>query len=420
MSNDIEANRFVQHTYLSIFLLTARNTKTEESLEKYWNKEDNWPKLKMEYFDNSNDNIYFYYQEIAEYQFISFLIDKKILSLKDLKLKYADFTLEKLFNRLLYLLKQIKLYRNKKSKENDLRILKTIFIYLINILRSDMTLSTPYILNMINTEGKAKEDNVLYLLFDIVQSLKETDKTIFVLKKYENELKAFTLSIQCFTEMFLNVDSKYFFENIENYLLEKCYLFYQFEKLKDVDNKKNIEMMDIDDILKVKKPNEDEEDINIQDDKENSSDEVQIKKIINNKYIINYFFWLVTHKLICNRFSSKFTDIISNNCVFLIENSSPTTLLLMNNYLNFLFLNAFEKLSEMLLKDQRYFDIIADIFLENITHDGKYKYILEKNDKIFKEFITNNCKSSNNINIIFIIYERCSSESKKNLIKIFP
>ena len=418
MSNDIEANRFVQHTYLSIFLLTARNTKTEESLEKYWNKEDNWPKLKMEYFDNSNDNIYFYYQEIAEYQFISFLIDKKILSLKDLKLKYADFTLEKLFNRLLYLLKQIKLYRNKKSKENDLRILKTIFIYLINILRSDMTLSTPYILNMINTEGKDKEDNVLYLLFDIVQSLKETDKTIFVLKKYENELKAFTLSIQCFTEMFLNVDSKYFFENIENYLLEKCYLFYQFEKLKDVDNKKNIEMMDIDDILKVKKPNEDEEDINIQDDKENSSDEVQIKKIINNKYIINYFFWLVTHKLICNRFSSKFTDIISNNCVFLIENSSPTTLLLMNNYLNFLFLNAFEKLSEMLLKDQRYFDIIADIFLENITHDGKYKYILEKNDKIFKEFITNNCKSSNNINIIFIIYERCSSESKKNLIKL--
>jgi hypothetical protein len=109
MSNDIEANRFVQHTYLSIFLLTARNTKTEESLEKYWNKEDNWPKLKMEYFDNSNDNIYFYYQEIAEYQFISFLIDKKILGLKDLKFKYADFTLDKLFNRLVYLLKKIKL-----------------------------------------------------------------------------------------------------------------------------------------------------------------------------------------------------------------------------------------------------------------------------------------------------------------------
>ena len=44
--------------------------------------------------------------------------------------------------------------------------------------------------------------------------------------------------------------------------------------------------------------------------------------------------------------------------------------------------------------------------------------MIKKNENCFKNFITNNCKSSNNINIIFIIYERCSSESKKNLIKL--
>ena len=431
LSNDIEANYIVHQSYLSIFKLISRNAKKEENLEKYWTKENNWPKLKMEYLINNNNNIYYFYQEIAEYQFISFLIDKKILELKDIKFKYMNFALDKLFKRLVFLLKKIKIYRNKKTKENEVRLLKTSFIYLINILKSDIQLSTPHILDLIGIKIENKNDNVIYLLFDIVQSVKETDKTLFIFKKYENEIKTFMASIQNFTEMFLNVNSKYFFENIEKYLLEKCYLFFAFDKLKDNDrNNKNIEMMDIDEILNIKKDsnnndNENESDGEGEDgdedekeEKNKLSDEIQIKKVINNKYIIDYFFWLITHKLICNNFSSSFTDIIYNNCVFLINYSSPNTLLLMRNYINFLFLNAFDKLSELLIKDQHYFDIIADIFLENITNDSKYKFILQKNENYVKNFVTNNCKSSNHINIIFILYERCSSDGKKNLIKL--
>ena len=426
MSNDIEANYVVQQSYLSIFKLISRNAKKEENLEKYWTKENNWPKLKMEYLNSNNNNVYYFYQEIAEYQFISFLIDKKILGLKDIKFKYMNFALDKLFNRLVFLLKKIKRFRNKKEKENELRLLKTCFIYLINILKSDIQLSTPFILDLINGNTKNKNDNILYILFDIVQSLKETDKTLFILKKYENEIRTFMQSIQIFTEVFLNVNSKYFFEHIENYLLEKCYLFFQFDKLKEngLDKAKAIEMMDIDEILNIKREPEhnesDEEggEENEKEEKSKLSDEVQIKKIINNKYIIDYFFWLITHRLICNNFSQKFTDIIYNNCIFLITNTSPNTLLLMRNYINFLFLNAFDKLSELLLKDQHYFDIIADIFLENITNDLKYKFILQKDENCVKNFIISNCKSSNYINTIFILYERCSTDSKKNLIKL--
>ena len=424
MSNDIEANCIVHQSYLSIFKLISRNTKKEENLEKYWTKENNWPKLKMEYLNNDNNNIYYFYQEIAEYQFINFLIDKKILGLKDIKFKYMNFSLDKLFNRLVFLLKKIKNYKSKKEKENEIRLLKTSFIYLINILKSDIQLSSPFILELISTESKSKNDNVIYLIFDIVQSLKETDKTLFILKKYENEIKTFMISIQNFTEMFLNVNSKYFFENIEKYLKEKCYLFFQFYKLKasDFDNKKKIEMMDIDDILNIKKePNENESeggDENEKEEKDFVSEEVQIKKIINNKYIIEYFFWLITNKSICNNFSSEFTDVIFNNCEFLINFSSPNTLLLMKNYLNFLFLKAFDKFCELLLRDQHYFDIIADIFLENITNDSKYQFILQKDENCVINFVTNNCKSSNHINIMFILYERCSSDSKKNLIRL--
>ena len=426
MSNDIEANYIVQQSYLSIFKLISRNSKKEENLEKYWTKENNWPQIKMEYLNNDINNIYYYYQEIAEYQFISFLIDKKILGLKDIKFKYMNFSLDKLFGRILFLLKTIKKYKNKKEKENDVRLLKTSFIYLINILKSDMQLSTPHILDLINAQSQKQEDNVLYILFDIVQSLKETDKTLFIIKKYENEIKSFMYGIQSFTEMFLNVNSKYFFENIEKLLLEKCYLFYSFDKLKEssLSEKEKLEMMDIDEILNIhNKDNKNENDESDGEEKEENnrkkiSSEVQIKKIINNKYIIDYFFWLITHKLICNNFSPQFTEIIYNNCLFLIKYSSPNTLLLMKNYLNFLFLNAFEKISELLLKDQHYFDIIADIFLENITHDTKYKFILQKNENCVKDFCLINCKSSNYINIMFILYERCSAEGKKNLIKV--
>ena len=423
MSNDIEANCIVLHCYLSIFKLICRNAKKEENLEKFWTQEKKWPELKMEYLNKDNNNIYYFYQEIAEYQFIYFLIERKILALKDIKFKYGNFSLDTLFNRIIFLLKNIKLYKNRKEKENEIRLLKTSFIYLINILKSDMQLSSPHILSLINiqtNDNKKNDDNnnVIYLLFDIVQSLKETEKTLFIIKKYENEIKIFMQSIQSFTEMFLNVNSKYFFENIEKYLKEKCYLFFKFDKLKnsDIDAKQSIQMMDIDEILNIKKDSDGKSGPG--ENNENLSDEVQIKKLINNKYIIEYFFWLITHRLICNYFSSELTDIIYNNCVFLINYSSPNTLLLMKNYLNFLFLNAFDKFSELLVRDQHYFDIIADIFLENITNDSKYKFILQKDENCIKNFVTRNCKSSTHINIMFILYERCSSDGKRNLIKL--
>ena len=81
----------------------------------------------------------------------------------------------------------------------------------------------------------------------------------------------------------------------------------------------------------------------------------------------------------------------------------------MKNYLNFLFLNVFEKISKVLLKDQHYFDIIIDIFLENITNNIKYK----KNKNYVKDFCINNFKLSNYINIMLILYESCSAEGKK-------
>ena len=70
------------------------------------------------------------------------------------------------------------------------------------------------------------------------------------------------------------------------------------------------------------------------------------------------------------------------------------------------------------MRDQHYFDIIADIFLENITNDSKYKFILQKDENCIKNFVTRNCKSSTHINIMFILYERCSSDGKRNLIKL--
>ena len=151
--------------------------------------------------------------------------------MKDIKFKYSNFSLNKLFNRLIFILKKIRNLKNKKEKENDIQLLKLCFIYLINILKSDIQLSSSFIIDIIN-DKKDSKDSILNILFDIIQTLKETNKTVFIFKKYENELKSFISGLKNFTEMLLNVESKFLMENIEKILLEKCYLFFPFEKFK--------------------------------------------------------------------------------------------------------------------------------------------------------------------------------------------
>ena len=81
-----------------------------------------------------------------------------------------------------------------------------------------MQLITPHILDLINAQWQKNEDNVLYILFDIVQSLKKSDKTLFIIKIFENEIKAFLNGIQSFTEMHLDVNSKFFLKILKRLL----------------------------------------------------------------------------------------------------------------------------------------------------------------------------------------------------------